>query len=218
MRAIAKNLLANTSDEAKLNGLILVMALATLLTLSGYQPPNRDSPPPRVQQKISLKMKPQVAEQKPLEQVVVSEQIVPKRIEKDKKKEVAKPIKTPPNKAEVTVEDAEPEIIAATAVLEVPSIPATPPPVPDDDKPPLSAYSDKPYGAALVMAIKIDSEGNALDVHIEVPSFNALQDVAFALAAKKVKYTDIQPPAPPGSAIWIEKRIEYADPLKNQLP
>ena len=116
-----------------------------------------------------------------------------------------------------TLEIAAPQIVPPSETLQS-QVSEPEPPKNLDDRPPPSAYPDKPYGSALVLAIKIDSDGNPLDVVIEVPSFQALNDLTFVMATRKIKFTNITPPVPPGTSIWIERRIEYDDPLKDQLP
>lgn len=198
-------------------GFFVVSALATTLSLAivKYNPPRAVEHPPKAM-RVSLRVAP-AAPPAPKEiPIPVKTPILPEKVEKEKPKTADKP-DVQPTQQELTP-STTPEIISSVATLDAPSMPEAPPPPPDDDRPPPSAYADKPYGNAVVLAIKVDSEGNAVDVVIEVPSFNSMGDLTFSLAAKKVRYTDINPPIPPGSTIWVEKRIEYTDPLKNQLP
>lgn len=210
------NLVKSTSDEVRFHGIFAAFLLVAGLVFSMTQAPqliSRSKPPAR----IRIAARAHVAPAKARELVIEGKPILQKKTTKDKVAIAKVDIQAPPAVSAPPVEDT-PVIIKATASLDAPSLTDLPPPAPDDDKPPPTSYPDKPYGAAVVLAIKVDSNGDPLDVQVVVPSFNAMGDLSFALAAKKIKYTNMQPPPPPGGAIWIEQRIEFVDPLKTALP
>lgn len=204
------------SDEVRFHGVFAACLLVAGFALSMMHAPQlvpHSKPPAR----ILIAVRPHVAPTKVRELVIEGKPILQKKATKDKVAIAKVEVKSPPAVSAPPVEDT-PVIIKASASLDAPLLTDLPPPAPDDDKPPPTAYPDKPYGAAVVLAVKVDSNGDPLDVQIVVPSFNSMGDLSFALAAKKIKYTNMQPPPPPGGAIWIEQRIEFVDPLKTALP
>jgi protein TonB len=140
-----------------------------------------------------------------------------------------------------------PTIISSTATLDVASVippvnaappvpasgdmpalptagpPTTLPPPPDDADAPVNPFPVKPYGDTVVVAFKIDSNGQILDSRILVPSWNSLGDMSIRLAAqsnaaKSIRYTNINPPIQPGENRWIVIPHSWESTSGSSLP
>jgi hypothetical protein len=158
-----------------------------------------------------------------------------RKVAEVKREQVIIRSKTAPEKKLAATKIAKVE--AALPVAAVPQVPpaVTPPPVeipqlvlsepptpndlppapPDDDRPALAHFADKPGGTVVVLAVQLNSDNEVVMTDILVASSTPFNDLTFAMTTKGSKWKDVKPPIPPGEYRWVEVRFDYASPATN---
>lgn len=104
-------------------------------------------------------------------------------------------------------------------VFEQPGLPqnAELPPIPPDVLPAPVHFTDKPGGSVVILGVKLDSNNVAVMTDILVASNTPLNDLALAMTTRGVKWTDVDPPIPPGEYRWVELRLDYDSGNKDTI-
>lgn len=143
------------------------------------------------------------------EQVIIRSTTAPKKplnIKKQKFVEALLPPVALPETPVVELAPAAPAVPQLT--LNQPGIPSAAPPAPPDELPGPAYFSDKPGGAVLVLAVQLNSDNIVIMTDIVVASNNPLNDLAFSFATRGLKWTEVNPPIPPGEYRWLEIRLD----------
>ena len=96
-----------------------------------------------------------------------------------------------------------------------PELPNAKPPIPPDDLPPITSFSDKPGGSIVILAVKLNSDNVVVLTDILVASGTPFNDLALAMGTTGGKWGKVDPPIPPGEHRWVEVRIDYAAPKND---
>lgn len=85
-----------------------------------------------------------------------------------------------------------------------------PPPAPSEDTF-VSQYDDAPNQRVLVIAMLVNDQGEIIDFKVVIPSKHPLEDLSYALTARRQKITSLVPPLAPNETRWVEVRLVYPD-------